>query len=147
MRGERLRKRLKKNCPNTTITLRIPIDVLESPKAMVPMRVLHRIPNVAEELHQRRMTFLRVGIGVSVRQEPGYPSMYPCHSALRRALHTCQLDDAPPGTRLLSIHAAARAPCAMPARPYGQRVATLVKLAAEFKLWTIAPAVFIINGA
>jgi hypothetical protein len=38
MINERLRKRLKKNRPSTTITMRIPTDVVESLKAVAPMR-------------------------------------------------------------------------------------------------------------
>src|SRR5882724_4211708 len=38
MINERLRKRLKKNRPTTTITMRIPVDVVESLKAIAPMR-------------------------------------------------------------------------------------------------------------
>jgi hypothetical protein len=35
---ERLSKRLKKDRPNTTITMRIPVDVVESLKAVAPTR-------------------------------------------------------------------------------------------------------------
>lgn len=38
MLNERLRKRLKKDRPNTTITMRIPVDVVESLKAVAPTR-------------------------------------------------------------------------------------------------------------
>src|ERR1700761_6444871 len=38
MINERLRKRLKKDRPTTTITMRIPTDVVESLKAVAPMR-------------------------------------------------------------------------------------------------------------
>jgi len=38
MINERLRKRLKKDRPTTTITMRIPVDVLESLKAIAPTR-------------------------------------------------------------------------------------------------------------
>src|SRR5580692_5725384 len=38
MISERLRKRLKKDRPTTTITMRIPVDVLESLKAIAPTR-------------------------------------------------------------------------------------------------------------
>jgi len=38
MINERLRKRLKKDRPTTTITMRIPVDVVESLKAITPMR-------------------------------------------------------------------------------------------------------------
>lgn len=38
MINERLRKRLQKDRPSTTITMRIPIDVLESLKVVAPMR-------------------------------------------------------------------------------------------------------------
>lgn len=38
MINERLRKRLKKDRPTTTITMRIPIDVVESLKEIAPMR-------------------------------------------------------------------------------------------------------------
>jgi len=38
MINERLRKRLKKSRPSTTITMRIPTDVVESLKAVAPMR-------------------------------------------------------------------------------------------------------------
>jgi hypothetical protein len=38
MINERLRKRLKKDRPSTTITMRIPTDVVESLKAVAPMR-------------------------------------------------------------------------------------------------------------
>jgi len=38
MINERLRKRLKKDRPNTTITMRIPVDVVESLKAIAPTR-------------------------------------------------------------------------------------------------------------
>ena len=38
MLNERLRKRLKKDRPNTTITMRIPVDVVESLKAIAPTR-------------------------------------------------------------------------------------------------------------
>jgi len=36
MLNERLRKRLKKDRPTTTITMRIPVDVVESLKAFAP---------------------------------------------------------------------------------------------------------------
>ena len=38
MLNERLGKRLKKDRPNTTITMRIPVDVVESLKAIAPTR-------------------------------------------------------------------------------------------------------------
>jgi predicted DNA binding CopG/RHH family protein len=38
MINERLKKRLKKDRPSTTITMRIPTDVVESLKAVAPMR-------------------------------------------------------------------------------------------------------------
>jgi hypothetical protein len=38
MINERLRKRLKKDRPTTTITMRIPVDVVESLKAIAPAR-------------------------------------------------------------------------------------------------------------
>jgi predicted DNA binding CopG/RHH family protein len=38
MINERLRKRLKKDRPTTTITMRIPVDVVESLKAIAPTR-------------------------------------------------------------------------------------------------------------
>jgi len=38
MLNERLRKRLKKDRPTTTITMRIPVDVVESLKAFAPNR-------------------------------------------------------------------------------------------------------------
>lgn len=38
MINERLRKRLKKDRPITTITMRIPVDVVESLKAIAPTR-------------------------------------------------------------------------------------------------------------
>jgi uncharacterized DUF497 family protein len=38
MLNERLKKRLKKNRARTTITMRIPVDVVESRKAVAPMR-------------------------------------------------------------------------------------------------------------
>jgi hypothetical protein len=38
MISERLRKRLKKDRPTTTITMRIPVDVVESLKEIAPMR-------------------------------------------------------------------------------------------------------------
>jgi hypothetical protein len=38
MINERLRKRLKKDRPTTTITMRIPVDVVESLKEIAPMR-------------------------------------------------------------------------------------------------------------
>lgn len=38
MISERLKKRLQKDRPSTTITLRVPIDVVESLKAIAPMR-------------------------------------------------------------------------------------------------------------
>jgi SpoVK/Ycf46/Vps4 family AAA+-type ATPase len=38
MINDRLKKRLRKDRPSTTITLRMPIDVLESLKALAPMR-------------------------------------------------------------------------------------------------------------
>lgn len=38
MLNERLRKRLKKDRPNTTITMRIPVDIVESLKAVAPTR-------------------------------------------------------------------------------------------------------------
>jgi hypothetical protein len=38
MINERLKKRLKKDRPSTTITMRIPADVVESLKAVAPMR-------------------------------------------------------------------------------------------------------------
>ena len=36
--SERLKKRLKKDRPSTTITMRVPVDVVESLKAIAPMR-------------------------------------------------------------------------------------------------------------
>lgn len=38
MLNERLRKRLRKERPNTTITMRIPVDVVNSLKAIAPTR-------------------------------------------------------------------------------------------------------------
>lgn len=38
MLNERLRKRLRKERPNTTITMRIPVDVVESLKGIAPTR-------------------------------------------------------------------------------------------------------------
>jgi hypothetical protein len=38
MLNERLRKRLRKDRPNTTITMRIPVDVVDSLKAIAPNR-------------------------------------------------------------------------------------------------------------
>jgi hypothetical protein len=38
MLNERLKKRLKRDRANTTITMRIPVDVVESLKAVAPMR-------------------------------------------------------------------------------------------------------------
>jgi hypothetical protein len=38
MINERLKKRLKRDRPSTTITMRIPADVVESLKAVAPMR-------------------------------------------------------------------------------------------------------------
>jgi hypothetical protein len=38
MINERLRKRLKKDRPSTTITMRIPTDVVDSLKAVAPIR-------------------------------------------------------------------------------------------------------------
>ena len=38
MLNERLRKRLRKDRPNTTITMRIPVDVVNSLKAIAPTR-------------------------------------------------------------------------------------------------------------
>jgi hypothetical protein len=38
MINERLRKRLKKDRPTTTITMRIPVDVVESLKTIAPTR-------------------------------------------------------------------------------------------------------------
>jgi len=38
MLNERLRKRLRKDRPNTTITMRIPVDVVDSLKAIAPTR-------------------------------------------------------------------------------------------------------------
>jgi hypothetical protein len=38
MINERLKKRLRKDRPSTTITMRIPADVVESLKAVAPMR-------------------------------------------------------------------------------------------------------------
>jgi hypothetical protein len=38
MINDRLKKRLKKDRPSTTITMRIPADVVESLKAVAPMR-------------------------------------------------------------------------------------------------------------
>lgn len=38
MLNERLRKRLRKDRPNTTITMRIPVDVVESLKSIAPTR-------------------------------------------------------------------------------------------------------------
>lgn len=38
MLNERLRKRLNKDRPSTSITLRIPVDVVESMKAIAPLR-------------------------------------------------------------------------------------------------------------
>ena len=38
MINERLRKRLNKDRPSTTITTRIPVDIVESLKSVAPMR-------------------------------------------------------------------------------------------------------------
>jgi hypothetical protein len=38
MINERLKKRLQKDRPSTTVTLRVPVDVVESLKAIAPMR-------------------------------------------------------------------------------------------------------------
>jgi len=38
MLNERFRKRLRKDRPNTTITMRIPVDVVDSLKAIAPTR-------------------------------------------------------------------------------------------------------------
>jgi len=38
MLNERLKKRLKKDRPNTVITMRIPVDVVESLRAVAPIR-------------------------------------------------------------------------------------------------------------
>ena len=38
MLNERLRKRLKKDRPTTTITMRVPVDVVESLKSVAPTR-------------------------------------------------------------------------------------------------------------
>jgi hypothetical protein len=38
MINDRLKKRLQKDRPGTTITLRVPVDVVESLKAIAPMR-------------------------------------------------------------------------------------------------------------
>ena len=38
MLNERLRKRLKKDRPSTTITMRIPVDVVDSLKAIAPAK-------------------------------------------------------------------------------------------------------------
>lgn len=38
MLNERLKKRLQKDRPSTTITLRVPVDVVESLKTIAPMR-------------------------------------------------------------------------------------------------------------
>jgi hypothetical protein len=38
MISERLKKRLKKDRPSTTITMRVPVDVIESLKAIAPLR-------------------------------------------------------------------------------------------------------------
>jgi hypothetical protein len=38
MINERLKKRLKKDRPSTTITMRVPVDVVESLKAIAPLR-------------------------------------------------------------------------------------------------------------
>src|SRR5262249_59655605 len=38
MINDRVKKRLRKNRPSTTITMRIPVDVLESLKAIAPTR-------------------------------------------------------------------------------------------------------------
>jgi hypothetical protein len=38
MINERVKTRLRKNRPNTTITMRIPVDVVESLKAIAPTR-------------------------------------------------------------------------------------------------------------
>jgi hypothetical protein len=38
MLNERLKKRLKKDRPNTMITMRIPVDVVESLRAVAPIR-------------------------------------------------------------------------------------------------------------
>lgn len=40
MRSERLKKRLTKDRPMTTVTLRIPVDVVESLKEITPLRGL-----------------------------------------------------------------------------------------------------------
>jgi hypothetical protein len=40
MRSERLKKRLSKDRPMTTITLRIPVDVVESLKEIAPLKGL-----------------------------------------------------------------------------------------------------------
>lgn len=38
MINERIKKRLRKDRPSTTITMRIPVDVVDSLKAIAPMR-------------------------------------------------------------------------------------------------------------
>lgn len=38
MISERLKKRLKKDRPSTTITMRVPVDVIESLKTIAPLR-------------------------------------------------------------------------------------------------------------
>lgn len=38
MISERLKKRLKKDRPSTTITMRVPVDVIEALKAIAPLR-------------------------------------------------------------------------------------------------------------
>jgi len=40
MISERLKKRLKKDRPSTTVTMRVPTDVVESLKAIAPIRGL-----------------------------------------------------------------------------------------------------------
>jgi len=54
MINERLRKRLKKDRPTTTITMRIPVDVVESLKSYRSDAWLRRLSDAVEELYQRR---------------------------------------------------------------------------------------------
>lgn len=54
MLTERLKKRLDKDRPMTTITLRIPVDVVDALKEIAPPQRSCRIPDFAEILYQRR---------------------------------------------------------------------------------------------
>ena len=65
MRNERLRKRLKEDRPSTTITLRIPVDVVESLKAVAPAKGFSALP---QNLWMKLLALKQFGLGTGKRQ-------------------------------------------------------------------------------